>query len=243
MKNIFLIRFTIALICTSIICLSIAVKETNHRHHRDSSISNQTLSGISYGCKHKIIYETSSHVHFDMCIGQTDQDLKNGMAVINLITSRGYLPTCRILQLLLWMSSEVRATKKISSKEIFVDIGANIGSCSTHMASLGLHVLSVEPVIQHVQTIQGSMDLNPSFQINLIYAGISHINKLITPIFYQGARNWGATILKEVIHENFTAEFPLYSLQHIINTKDISLLKIDCEGCEWAALKGFVDYF
>ena len=42
-----------------------------------------------------------------MCMGITDQDLKNGMSIINLIYSRGYLPTCRVMQLMLWMSSMV----------------------------------------------------------------------------------------------------------------------------------------
>jgi hypothetical protein len=61
-----------------------------------------------------------------MCVGQTNQDLKNGMSIINLIQSRGYLPTCRVMQLMLWMASSVN-DKGYIARDTFVDIGANIG--------------------------------------------------------------------------------------------------------------------
>jgi hypothetical protein len=102
-----------------------------------------------------------------MCVGMTDQDLKNGMSIINLINSRGFLPTCRIMQLMLWMSSMTTVemsstgTRRGLFRDTFVDIGANIGSCSVHMASLGFPVISVEPVQQHVDTIRGTIDINP----------------------------------------------------------------------------------
>eukprot|EP00607_Mallomonas_marina_P003380 CAMPEP_0182432196 /NCGR_PEP_ID=MMETSP1167-20130531/54792_1 /TAXON_ID=2988 /ORGANISM="Mallomonas Sp, Strain CCMP3275" /LENGTH=288 /DNA_ID=CAMNT_0024619419 /DNA_START=291 /DNA_END=1161 /DNA_ORIENTATION=- len=133
---------------------------------------------------------------------------------------------------------EVRDDKRIPFKDIFVDIGANIGSCSVAMASLGFHVIAVEPVHTHVATIQGSMDVNPSFRIELFHAGISHETKMIQPVFYSGARNWGATILEEVVTEKRLVELPLKTVKQLIGNRDVALMKIDCEGCEWAALKG-----
>lgn len=62
-----------------------------------------------------------------MCMGQTDQDLKNGMSIINLINSRGFLPTCRVMQLMLWMAASIN-DKTFVAREHFVDVGANIGS-------------------------------------------------------------------------------------------------------------------
>lgn len=53
------------------------------------------------------------------------------------------------MQLMLWMASSV-ADKHRLMRDTFVDIGANIGSCTVHMASLGFPVVSVEPVQQHV---------------------------------------------------------------------------------------------
>lgn len=61
-----------------------------------------------------------------MCTGQTDQDLKNGMSIINLINSRGFLPTCRVMQLMLWMAGTVNERGNLA-KDLFVDVGANIG--------------------------------------------------------------------------------------------------------------------
>ena len=61
-----------------------------------------------------------------MCMGQTDQDLKNGMSIINLINSRGYLPTCRVMQLMLWMAAQINDRRGLV-RDYFVDVGANIG--------------------------------------------------------------------------------------------------------------------
>lgn len=91
---------------------------------RVNPISNATLSGTINGCPHKSQYYVNQNVQFNMCMGLKPQDLKNGMSIIDLINSRGYLPTCRIIHLLLWMASE--ANLKIS-RDFFVDVGANIG--------------------------------------------------------------------------------------------------------------------
>lgn len=101
------------------------------------------------------------------------------MSIINLITSRGYLPTCRIMQLMLWMDATVsNPSKGAMRRDFFVDVGANIGSCkmidfhfnevdvsitsaslhksvgTVHMAALGFPVISVEPVPEHISTIR-----------------------------------------------------------------------------------------
>jgi hypothetical protein len=93
-------------------------------HHL--TISNASLAGFDRGCKHKSQYFVTRNLQFPMCMGQTDQDLKNGMSIINLIYSRGYLPTCRVLHLMLWMASEIQEKGKLA-KDYFVDVGANIG--------------------------------------------------------------------------------------------------------------------
>lgn len=150
-------------------------------------VSNRTISGdyANGGCKHALRYDATSIVSFPMCVGQTDQDLKNGMSIIDLIKSRGYLPTCRVLQLMLWMSSEVHENKELH-RETFVDIGANIGSCTVAIAALGFPVVSAEPVQEHVDTIQGSMALNPSFHIELHHVGIAIAENKIKANFGHG---------------------------------------------------------
>lgn len=116
-----------------------------------------------------------------------------------------------------------------------------VGSCSVHVASLGLPVVAIEPVRQHVETIQGSIDINPSFLIELHYAGISHDQKTIRANFGHGARNWGASEFHEVVNVNasFEAELALKTLDQVVGNRKVSLIKVDCEGCEWEALKGY----
>lgn len=69
-------------------------------------------------------------------------------------------------------------------------------------------VTIVEPVIQHVATIQGSVDINPAFRIDLQHIGMASGPRLIRANFGHGARNWGATEFHEVGH-NDTAETEL----------------------------------
>jgi len=125
-------------------------------------------------------------------------------------------------------------------KDYFIDVGANIGSCSVHMAALGFPVISAEPVIEHVLTIQGSKDINPSFLIDVQHIGIASGDKVLRVNFGHGPRNWGASEFHEVEGSNSTYEAVLQvkSVDQIVGHKRVSLLKIDCEGCEWDALKG-----
>ena len=217
-----------------------------HHHNHTTALStsssssnniiyNTTIAGLDNGCKHSSLYYVNQNTRFFMCMGITDQDLKNGMSIINLIYSRGYLPTCRVMQLMLWMSSMIytdehsdnnnKNNKKDDSSSIhyenneynnnhhhhnyhyhnhikrdyFIDIGANIGSCSVHLASLGFPVIAVEPVKQHVNTIKGSIIINPTFHIDLQHVGLSSEDRVIKANFGHGGRNWGASEFHEVI--------------------------------------------
>lgn len=240
-----LLLLFVALVLYRCDCSNVA-KHAHDAHNKHSStsrtngVTNSTIVGADNGCAFTTQYDTTSLVSFPMCLGQNSQDMKNGMSIINLIQSRGYLPTCRILQLLLWMSSEVHDHKTIQ-RDLFVDVGSNIGSCSVHMASLGFPVVAVEPVTQHVNTIRGTIDLNPSFHIELHHAGIAAQERSAKVNFGHGSRNWGASEFHEVnstANETFEAELPLKTFDQLIHSRRISLVKIDCEGCEWDAIKG-----
>ena len=189
---------------------------SNH-HSPHGFVNNATLAGVSTGCKFQTAYELSPTITFQMCVGQEIADLKNGMTIINLINVRAFLPTCRVLHLLLWMRSEVDPNSELN-RDLFVDIGANIGSCSNHIAALGFPVLAVEPVPQHVKTIQGTINLNPSFHIDVREIGMSSVEKVMNVTFGHGARNWGATVFEEAqIGAPYESVLPLHSLDNLIS--------------------------
>ncbi|KAJ1396680.1 S-adenosyl-L-methionine-dependent methyltransferase [Ochromonadaceae sp. CCMP2298] len=211
----------------------------NIKHHTAHSgdINNTTIAGSEKGCVHQSTYFINPNVRFQMCMGQTAQDLKNGMSIINLVNNRGFLPTCRVMQLMLWMAAEV-GDKGALHRDTFVDIGANIGSCTVHMAALGFPVISVEPVQQHVDTIQGSIDINPSFHIDLQHCGLSTEERVLNVNFGHGTRNWGASEFHEAdANAAFETTLQLRPLDKLVGHRRVSLLKVDCEGCEWETLK------
>ena len=113
-----------------------------------------------------------------------------------------------------------------------------IGSCTVHMAALGFPVVSVEPVQEHVNTIRGTIDINPSFNIELHHIGLSSEDRQIRANFGHGARNWGASEFHEVAENaTFEAELKLRTLEHVVGHRRVALLKVDCEGCEWETIK------
>ena len=207
----------------------------NHGHF----ISNSSIAGKTIGCQHRFNYVLNHQASFPMCLGHNQADLKHGMSIINLITSRGYLPTCRIMQLMQWMHAEVSYNGRIPRDSYFIDIGANIGSCSVHMAGLGFPVISVEPVVEHVNTILGSIAINPAFHLEVFHLGISGVEKTLKVNFGHGARNWGASAFFEANQNDTCAlELQVKTLDQVIGHRKVGLLKVDCEGCEWEALKG-----
>lgn len=55
-----------------------------------------------------------------------------------------------------------------------------------------------------------------------------------------GARNWGATNFVQADgNGTFEVELKLKTVDQVIGPKKVSLMKVDCEGCEWAAIKGY----
>lgn len=208
----------------------------SHSRHYKTIITNASVVGNSVGCAFHIDIDVNPNVNFKMCIGQELQHTKNNRAIIELIKSRGFMPTCRVLHLLMWMYTSVSAGKVNSEQAYFVDVGANIGSCTAHIASLGYPVIAVEPVVEHMKAIQGTMAINPSFHIEPHRIGISSTDRVSKGSILHGAQNWGSSEIVEDV--NGTDELVFRTLGSVLGRRKIALLKVDCEGCEYAALKG-----
>jgi FkbM family methyltransferase len=206
-----------------------------HRHYHQQ-ITSSTLAGDKVGCGFPIEYSVNPNIQFRMCSGQTLQETKNGRSIIEMIKSRGYMPTCRVQHLLLWMYSSINEITN-ADQTYFADVGANIGSCSVHMASLGIPVISIEPVEEHMKAIRGTMAMNPSFRIEPHHIGMSSTERVSKGKFVHGPQNWGSTVIVEDT-EAGEQELVFSTLDYVLRGRKVALLKVDCEGCEYAALKG-----
>jgi FkbM family methyltransferase len=122
----------------------------------------------------------------------------------------------------------------------FVFCFSIVGACTMHLASLGLNGISVEPMKEHLEIINGSLALNPTFRVDLYDGGISSANGKLKATVFHDTKNWGGTVLTQVKSNDtqFDIELDVYSIDFLAKGKPLSIIKIDCEGCEYLALKG-----
>jgi FkbM family methyltransferase len=108
-----------------------------------------------------------------------------------------------------------------------------------HLAALGLNVVSVEPIPEHIGIMQGTLTMNPSFKVSIFLGGVSNVDRKMKAKLFQEQKNFGRSELTEAAgNETFDMEVDLYSVDTLAKGKTVSILKIDCEGCEFEALLG-----
>jgi FkbM family methyltransferase len=183
-----------------------------------------------------------------MCIALDGHKLKGGSSIIAVLQQRGFLPTCRVMQLMLWMLSPAAGGGGgVLAHNLFVDVGSNIGSCSVNMAALGVKSIAIEPFKAHVEIINGSKKLNKHFHVHLVHAGAGENSTKIVTNFIHGGRNYGSTILEPeqpqldrrgLPREDYNQSISIVNLDEVLSSHhgQIPMLKLDCEGCEWEAL-------
>lgn len=122
-----------------------------------------------------------------------------------------------------------------------LDVGANIGSFSVWLAKHGAwRVLAVEPVPQTMQYLKANLDLNKEVcaghVIPLEIAAYDRQALLAAPPLDLG--NLGGTTL-DLLHDlsGTIVAFPLDRYDWLFGTR-ISLIKIDAQGCDGAAILG-----
>jgi FkbM family methyltransferase len=210
----------------------------NNRTHLDAVTKNKI-------CPHSISYFANELNVVDMCVALDAKKMKDGASIIAILQQRGFLPTCRVMQLMLWMLST--ASGGVLDHTMFVDVGSNIGSCSVNMAALGVKSIAVEPFKAHIDIINGSKTLNKHFHMHIIHAGAGEVSTQIVTNFIHGGRNYGSTMIvpeTEKSSSSVSQQEDANQLISIVNLDDvlsshhgsIPMLKLDCEGCEWEAL-------
>lgn len=136
--------------------------------------------------------------------------------------------------------------------DTFIDVGANIGYFS--LIGAGIvgktgQVHSFEPVPEYFERLDNFAKINKQYQIKANQLALGDENAT-TKIFIKGGSDIGNnTFFPELLgggKVETTAEVNIIRLDEYIkdnNLKNISLIKIDVEGFEFATLKGLSNYF
>eukprot|EP01041_Mallomonas_annulata_P005570 gene5570-11211_t len=142
---------------------------------------------------------------------------------------------------------------------LFVDIGANIGSCSLLLASEGANVVSFEPLSSNLHYFTKSILLNSgenstnkfSNRIKLYPVGLG--NKHTSLLMYSQVGNFGNSVVGKVVPDKLENENDMRGSNFTITISrlddilwpgkqgpcpTISLLKIDSQGYESEVLDG-----
>jgi FkbM family methyltransferase len=130
----------------------------------------------------------------------------------------------------------------IPDRAIIVDVGANIGNHSVFFAGVcrAAQVIPFEPNPVAIDMLQRNLFLNGFDNIDSSFLGIGCASKpgvaAIKPANTQ--YNLGATAFQQVPFDDHGQTIPVDSLDNILPTKDVDLIKIDVEGMELEVLLG-----
>lgn len=131
-----------------------------------------------------------------------------------------------------------------------IDVGAYLGGVTVALAmdNPDLRVIAVEPVPPNVELLRRNVTLNGlDSRVEVIEAAIGD-GKITVSYGYKGSESLEhhAFVGNSTLAGEFTGEatheertYIGYSLAGLVNgdVDRVSFLKIDCEGCEWQALK------
>jgi FkbM family methyltransferase len=125
-----------------------------------------------------------------------------------------------------------------------LDIGANIGSFSVYCAWQGAwRVIAVEPVPATTQRLKANLDLNQAVCADVVIPleiAAYHEVAGLRPVDYD-PDNMGATALRRLdpneVYEPLIAAQPLDHYAYLFG-EAVSLIKVDAQGCDGAALVG-----
>ena len=162
--------------------------------------------------------------------------------VSNEIRMKGEWSECREL-LKVWKASNH------GKSSLFVDIGANIGSCSLLLASEGAKVLSFEPIPSNLFYFTSSIMRNNQFDIQLYPFGLGNV-PINNVLMFSEPHNRGNSVVSKPlpvdskgmsIMETHNVTIQISTLDDILFPQlnvSIDLIKLDVQGYEVNVLKG-----
>jgi len=122
-------------------------------------------------------------------------------------------------------------------EELFVDIGANIGSYTILAAgAIGAYCFSVEPIPETVEKLKRNIRFNDLSRLVEVWAGgVSDEESLLKFSIDLGPMNH--VLADEEVHGSFI-EIPVAPLDYLLKERSPTLMKIDVEGHELRVLNG-----
>jgi FkbM family methyltransferase len=208
----------------------IVVAQNNRDQHKGtllSKLNNNT-------CYWKTVDPPGSMRSYDMCLRGNDDLLSNYIKI------HGAWNECNTL-LPYWKTK----TFVESKDDVFVDAGANIGSCSLLMAANDIKTFSFEPQPNNLLYFRKSLNrANFRKHITLNEYGLGSVAG-IHKFFYEGNNQGNSVIDKFVPDFNSTVTGGSYSIRiktldevFSDNKKIIRLMKMDVQGYEMKLLRG-----
>jgi FkbM family methyltransferase len=130
--------------------------------------------------------------------------------------------------------------RHLSSAEVFVDVGANIGLYTCLARSEGKHAIAVEPQPRNLECLYASLSLNGWTDTEVYPLALGDRCGLVT---LYGASGPSASLLAgwAAYSKRFRQTIPLTTLDNLVGNRldgKKLLIKIDVEGAEFDVLKG-----
>jgi FkbM family methyltransferase len=156
------------------------------------------------------------------------------------IVTRNYIAN-RMMRDGTFETEEVELIKKnLSSKDVFVDVGANIGYYTCIARSLGKYVVAIEPQPQNLDCLYANLNNNKWQDTEVFPLGLSNGPGLLT-LF--GASGPSASLVSgwAGYSKRFKRIIPVNTLDTILGDRFSGknlFIKIDVEGAEYNVLRG-----
>lgn len=130
---------------------------------------------------------------------------------------------------------------KIESKQIFVDIGANVGYYSLKFSSIigkSGKIIAIEPDIDTFEILKQNCELNNFRNIETLNLAVSDTDGFLT--LYRNEKHSGKSSLFLNSNETNSIKIPTKTLDNLLKDRfeKIDFVKIDTEGAELSILKG-----
>jgi FkbM family methyltransferase len=231
-------------------------QKKSHLINRGEKLRNARLDFLNIstycGVEGELAIYLTETGYFPICV-HSKEDM-----ISTRIRQYGLWDDCEDLVSFIWNEFEGGPGRNTAKQRLnIIDVGANIGSCSIRLALLGHRLLSFEPIDGNYKLFEKSIRLNNlSESLQLIKAGASDFDGEASSVIEKG--NAGNAIvlsaqssdrevgrIEEMVRSltNSTFSRPhavsLVQLDSYIRDLDyVHLLKLDCQGCEPAALRG-----